>query len=218
MITQYEISKDHLKISNKNQNYTYNWNTIYQIKERPMYFIIYLRENFIEIIPKRCFKNRAELDMFVMIITTNIESSKLQLKDYKIDDSHFNQEIIDRPHEDNENKESRNNSEKPLEYFSYRLNKSMRLKVTLAQFFRGRYQKVAYCMSILLVGLYLSNIQDFGIMHLLAIGVLAISFVIAPFYGANHILKELKKADEGRGYNIAYNEDKLVIYSFTEWG
>lgn len=213
--TQYEFSNHGLKIKSKVNDYTYGWDAIYEIKELPMYFIMFIHKASAFTIPKRFFTNQAQLDGFVAMITENVESSKLKLKGYKIDDSCFNQQVIDILDEGAQSKEVNNSHEKPLEYFSFGVDEAIRLKVSLAMYLQLRTGKVFTFIGVLLFALWISNIVTFNTSSFYGIIILTMFCGVftfyMPFMAVRGIVNSLTKIDQGRGYCIGYNEDKLVI-------
>lgn len=213
--TQYEISAHGLKIKSKVNDYTYEWDAIYEIKELPMHFIMFIHKTSACIIPKRFFVNQAQLDRFVAIIAKNVASSKLKLKGYKIDESHFNQEVIDILDEEGRSKEANNGHEEFLEYFSFGVDKSIRVKVSLAMYFQLRSGRVFTFIGILIFALWISNVMSFSTSSLYGIIILTMFCGVftfyMPFMALRGIVNSLTKIDQGRGYCVGYNEDKLVI-------
>lgn len=188
-----------------------------------MHFMICVHQGLAFVIPKRVFKHQEELDRFLRIITKNVEPIKLQLKGCKIDQVDFDEESInnlstvsiDAPSIDTPSKEVLDSDEKSLEYFSFRLNKSMCRNIAFTIYIKSRYGKVITFLGIIFFVTWLFNIKNIDLDNLFAIYVLTILCIIVsliPYRLVRDMLKDLERADKADGCNIAYNTNLLILY------
>lgn len=79
----YEFSQFAINAASETDRQTYHWNYIFKIEEFRAGFQIYTAPDQLLIIPRRCFTSQAQLDLFYTLITSNLSSSKLDLKKHR---------------------------------------------------------------------------------------------------------------------------------------
>lgn len=79
-----ELKDDAILFSSYGSNTCYKWSDIHMVCELKPCFLISTAPNKNIIIPRRCFNDAAQLNMFLDMLKTKIDKKKLKLKMYKI--------------------------------------------------------------------------------------------------------------------------------------
>lgn len=80
----FDILDDRIIITSNRGGFTLLWSDVHKVSELKPCFMIYSSPAKIFLIPRRCFENQEQLNLFIKILKDHVDRKKLKLKGYRL--------------------------------------------------------------------------------------------------------------------------------------
>lgn len=207
-----KISEDRMDIYSENGSFSLQWNDVYKVQELKPCIIIQSSPGKIFIIPRRCFCNQEQLDLFINILDSKVDKKKTKLKRYKLRNSMPDYGEIKVYENTNKAMELKDEQGEPIIELQFSLSKNEYIAMNFWLYYT---KPVGLIITVIGIILMVSSIRMFSLSEVNSITPLlmgiAFTFLMPVMLYSNSIKRFKRDAALQKPYTYKFYEDCFVV-------
>lgn len=204
----YEFIEEGMKILFSSGSLSISWAEINKIEESKHCFTIHTSPNKTFILPKRCFNNIEQLDIFKNLIADKIDNRNLKLKKYKV--QNFSPDYVDTKAFESNVEENKSDTLPSLFEFRGILTKSELIKTNLRLYYTNPAGTIMTALGLFFIysgAKSFINSSDYSLTYSSSINLFPFIFgfiftIMMPFNIYRNTSKQFKKNSDVNNINI----------------